>query len=163
MAYSQQPKKDSGKVITQTVTLQVSEDEIEPPLPPLTTKFKSLQDWLINICDNEKPKESIAKYKFELFESPNDYTIALIGVNTYNEGQNRSEIRIEFEPANMYFKLPEKEYKNLSRNLLVDKLTSQLQDFAGTEKFKTSFFTKANVVVFETNGQIIWSRSRDEK
>lgn len=82
MAYNQQPKKDSVKVTVHEVTLQVVEDGIEPPPPHLTTKFKSLQDWLINICDNDKPKKSISKYKFELFESPNNYTIALIGVNT---------------------------------------------------------------------------------
>lgn len=58
----------------------------------------------------------------------------------------------------MYFELPEKESENLNRKQVIEKLPSQLKDFAGMEKFKTSFFTKANVVVFETNGQIIWQQ-----
>lgn len=158
MAQSQQPKDDSGKTVVHEVTLQVVEDEIEPPPPHLITKFKSLQEWLTDIFENDKPKKSIAKYKFALFESPNNYTIALIGVNTYNERQNRSVTRIEFEPANMYFKLPEKEFENLNRSQLTDKLTSQLKDLANTERFRNSFFTKANVVDLETNGQIIWQQ-----
>jgi hypothetical protein len=153
MAHNQQPKNDSEKVIVHDVQI---EDDIEPPPPHLTSKFRTLQDWLFNICVNDKPKKSITKYKFGLFESSNDYTLVLVGMNTYDEGKNRSVARIEFEPTNMYFKLPEREYKNLNRDQLIEKLTSQLKDFANTEKFKTSFFTKANIVVFESNGQIIW-------
>jgi hypothetical protein len=55
----------------------------------------------------------------------------------------------------MYFKLPKTYNENLNREQLLDKLTSQLKAFAKTERFKTSFFTNANVVVFETNGQIM--------
>jgi hypothetical protein len=158
MASGQQNKKDSGKVIVQDVRFEVVEDDIEPPPPHLTSKFATLQDWLHNICDKDRPPKPIAKYKVGLFESPNDYTLVLVGVNTYDEGKNRSVTRIEFEPANMYFILPKIYYDGLNREHLLDKLTSQLKDFANTEKFKTSFFAKANVVVFETNGKTIWSR-----
>ena len=58
----------------------------------------------------------------------------------------------------MYFKLPKTFYESIDRQHLLYKLTSQLKDFAKTEKFKTSFFTKVTVVVFETNGQTIWSK-----
>ncbi len=157
MALSQKTN-GSRKFIVQDVSFEVIEDEIEPPPPRLISRFKTLQDWLLNICNNDNPKKSITKYKFGLFESPNDYTLILVGVNTYVEGKNRSVTRIEFQPINMYFKLPEKVYKNLNRDQLIDELNSQLKDFASTEKFKASFFTKANIVVFETNGQTIWSQ-----
>ena len=140
------------------IKLEVVEDVIGPPPLHLTSKFNTLQDWLLNICDKDNPQKPIAKYRFGLFESPNDYTIFLIGVNTYDESQNRSVTRIEFESTNMYFKLPEIYFENLNREQLLVKLISQLIDFAKTEKFKTSFFTKADIVVFETNGKIIWSK-----
>ena len=157
MACGQQ-KNDPGKARVQEVQFEVVEDDVEPPPPHLTSRFKTWQDWLHNICDKDKPQKPIAKYKFGLFESSNDYTLVLVGVNTYVEGKNRSVTRIEFEPANMYFKLPETYYENLNREQLLDKLASQLKEFANTKKIKTSFFTKANIVVFETNGQTIWSK-----
>lgn len=70
MSCRQQTKHDSGKVIVQDVQFTVVEDDIEPPPPHLTSRFKTLKDWLLNICDKDKPKKSITKYKFGLFESP---------------------------------------------------------------------------------------------
>jgi len=158
MASGQRPTNDSGKIIVKDLEFEVVEDDIEPPPPNLTSKFKTLQDWLLNICDKDKPGKPIATYKFGLFESPNDNTLVLVGVNTYDEGKYRSINRIEFEPKNMYFKLPKTYYESLNREQLLDTLASQLKDFVKTEKFKNSFFTKASVVVFETNGQTIWSK-----
>ena len=158
MATGQQNKNDSGKVIVEHGSFEVVLDIAEPPPPHLVSKFATLHDWLLNVCENDTPQKSISKYKVALFESPKDYTLVLVGVNTYDEDKNRSVTRIEFEPANMYFKLPEAYYQNLSREQLLDKLTFELKDFAKTEKFKTSFFEKANVFVFDTNGQTIWSK-----
>ena len=78
-------------------------------------------------------------------------------MNTY-ETKDSLVTRIEFEPANTYLKLPETYYENLGRQEVLEKLTSQLKDFANTESFKTSFLSKANIVVFQTNGQTIWSK-----
>lgn len=158
MASGQQNKNDSGKVIMQHGHFEVVEDVSEPPPPHLVSKFATLQDWLLNICEKDRPQKPISKYTVGLFESPNDYTLVLVGVNTYDEDKNRSVNRIEFESTNMYFKLPEAYYKNLSREQLLDKLTSQLKDFAKTERFKTSFFSKATLFIFDTNGETIWSK-----
>lgn len=158
MANGQKNKNESEKVILQHGSVEVVLEIVEPPPPNLISKFATLQDWLLNICEKETPQKLISKYTLGLFESPNDYTLDLVGVNTYDEYKNRSVTRIEFEPNNMYFKLPEAYYKNLSREQLLDKLTLELKDFANTERFKTSFFAKANVFVFETNGQTIWSK-----
>ena len=160
MTNGQQNKNDSTKVTVQETLRfeEMIEDDVEPPPPNLISSFKTLQEWLFNICDKDKPQKPIVKYKFGLFESPNDYTVILVGINTYHEGEYRTIIRTEFEPTNMYFKLPETFYKNLNREQLLDRLTSELKRFANTEKFKTSFFTKANIVVFETNGKTIWSK-----
>jgi hypothetical protein len=58
----------------------------------------------------------------------------------------------------MYFKLPENYFKNLNKQQLLDKLTSELKNFTATEKFKNSFFAKAKAIAFESTGQTIWSR-----
>ncbi len=157
LAHSQNKKSDSGRVVVEHVHL---EDIQEEPVFPthIKSKFKTLQDWLFNICDNDKPKKSITEYKFGLFESANGHTLFFVGVNKYDEGKNRYRTRIEFEPSSMYFKLRKSEYENLNREQLLDKLTSQLTNFTNTEKFKTSFLSKANAIIFESNGRTIWSK-----
>ena len=157
LACGRSTKADSRDVEIKEVTLYDIVDEVEPPPSDLTSNFKTLQEWLIRICDEEKPEKSIANYNFGLFESPDDNTIYLVGVNKYNKGDT-SQTRIEFEPSNMYFRLPNSEYKSLSRDQLLNKLTDQLKTFAKTDKFKSSFLSKANAIVFESNGQKIWSK-----
>jgi len=157
MANSQHSNGDSRKVIVQHVHIEETEDDVPPP-PPVTSTFNNLQDWLLNICDHDKPKKSITQYKFGLFESSNDNILFLVGVNTYDEGKNRSETRIEFKPSNMYFKLPKSEYGSFNREQLMAKLIAQLKDFTNTEKFRSSFLSKANSILFELNGHTIWSK-----
>jgi hypothetical protein len=157
MAKSQPSKNYSGKIIVEEVHLEDIEDDMQPPPTDLTSKFKTVHDWLRNVCQNDKPKKPIAKYKFGLFESANSYTVVLVGVNEY-KSKNTTTTRIQFQPKYMYFKLPEDVYKNLKRDQLIDKLSSELKTFASTPTFKSSFFTNANIVVFETNGQLIWSK-----
>lgn len=158
MARSEQPKSDSEKVVIQHISFEHIEEDVEPPPPHFTSKFKTLQDWLFNICENDKPKKSIAEFRVNFFESSGEYTLFLIGVNTYKEGKNRSITRIEFEPSNMYFNLPKSDYKNLNRQQLQDKVTFQLKDFTETETFKTSFLTKANVITIGFSGERVWSK-----
>jgi hypothetical protein len=158
MGHGQRSKNDSEEVVVQDVQYIQVEDDVESPPLRLISKFKTLQNWLVNICDNDKPKKPIMKYKFGLFESPNDYTLVLVGVNTYDDQKSQSSTRIEFGPTNMYFKLPKGYYENLSRDQLLNKLTSELKSFANTKKFKTSFFTESSIIYFETNGVTIWSK-----
>lgn len=156
---NQKTNNESEKVEVTKVALHDYhvEDNIEPPPPDLISRFKNLNDWLVNVS-NEKPlNKSISKYEFGLFESPGDYTIFLVGINEYMKGDT-SYTLFEFKPANMYFKLPESEYKNMSRDKLLNRLVSQLKDFTETKKFETSFFTEADKITFTTNGQEIWSK-----
>jgi hypothetical protein len=159
IACSQRTKTESGKVEVKEVTVQHYhvDDHVELPPPDLTSNFKTLEEWLLSICDDKKPNKSIANYKFGLFESPDDYTIFLVGINRYNKADT-SYTRIEFEPSNMYFQLPNGEYKNLNREELLNRLIAQLKDFADTKKFKSSFLTEADKITFATNGQTIWSK-----
>ncbi|MDB5230238.1 MAG: hypothetical protein JWN76_1043 [Chitinophagaceae bacterium] len=158
MTSRQQPKNNPGKVIVERVHIEDIEEDIGPPPPHLNSNFKTLQDWLLSVCEQDKPHKPISQYKFRLFESPDDCTLVLVGENTYHEEKNRSITCIEFEPENRYFKLPKSYFENLNREQGLEKLTSQLTDFTNTEKFKNSFLSKANTMIFEANGQIIWSK-----
>ena len=156
MVYSQQAKHDSIKVVQQQVRAVEIEDIADPPPPDLKVTFNNVHDWLSNVCNHNKSKKKIEEYKFGLFESTGDNTLYVVGVNSYFEGRDSSFTRIEFKPTNMYFKLPKSQFDNLDRDHFIDTLTSQLKDFSKSDEFKNSFFTRANKVVFETNGEIIW-------
>lgn len=151
-------KKDSDSLEVKTEYGVISEqvEEVSPPPPGLTTKFKTLQEWIINICDTEKPEKSITTYNFGLFESPDDYTICLVGINKYDQGQD-SVTRIDFEPSGMYYPLTKSENKNLTREQVQDKLTSLLKNFIKTDKFKNSFLAKAHFITVDFYGTI-WSK-----
>ena len=112
-----------------------------------------------HICDENIPEKPISEYRIGLFESEQAYTITLVGVNTYENGEYTTVIQIEFKPTNMYFALPESYFRNSTREQLLDKLCSELKDFTSTEKFKASFLTKGDIGVFETTGEIIWSNT----
>ena len=139
-----------------TATLVEIADDIPPPPPGLTSHFKKVEDWFYNICDDKRPKKSIATYEFGLFESPDHYTTFLVGINTYNK-EDTSYTPLSLN-HNMYFQLPIGEYKNLNRDELLNRLISQLKGLTNTKKFKTSFFTAADKIIFATNGQTIWSK-----
>ena len=159
MGRSQQKKGYSGKTFVQEVHVEVIvEDPTDPP--HIKSKFKTLQDWLYNICDNDWPGKSIDKFNINISHSDptGDYTIFLYGVNTYAEGENRFITRIEFELLHMYYKFPKKEYKSLTTEQFKAKLTSQLKDFTKTGKFKTSYLTKANAIIIEFSGEAIWTK-----
>ena len=162
MANSQRNKKHDSdeKVIVEHGKLTVQMAVVEPPPPNFASKFRTLQDWLINICDENRPQKKISKYEFGLFESVANHIVFLVGVNTYEESDTPTSMRIDFEPKNMYFKLPESDFQHLNTSQLLHKLTSQLKEFANTENFKSSFFAEANIVVFETNGETIWSKQQ---
>jgi hypothetical protein len=147
-----------SKVTVENIMITESEEEVDPPVDEQISHFKTLQDWLINICDSSKPTKNIDKFKLGIFEEEKEKILFLVGTNTYKEGENRSSTRIEFEPSHNYLLLPGKDYNKLSHIELVNKLTTQLKDFANTSTFQNSFLTKANTVVFETNGQIIWKK-----
>jgi hypothetical protein len=158
MANAQQ-HTDSGNIKVTKIEMSVTEDDVQPPPPKgLLLTFNTLEDWLSDIIDGNKPQKPISKYKLGLFEASNEYDLFLAGVNTYDANKPQSYVRTEFEPGNMYFRLPKNYFENLTRDQLLAKITSQLKDFVKTEKFRTSFLSKSNIIVFESNGQTIWSR-----
>jgi hypothetical protein len=152
------PENDNNqpKIEIREVTMIHEEEDVSPP-PDIQSKFKTIQEWLLTVCDNEKPKTKIATYEIGLFESPGEYILYLVGLNTYDKNPNHTITRIDFEPADMYFRLPETEYKNLNSGQVLNKIKIQLKDFIKTEKFKTSFLAQANSIKTTFDGDEIWS------
>lgn len=144
-----------GKIEVKEVTLYEVEEEVSPPHPDVHSNFKNIEEWLVSICDGEKPDKPISLFKIGLFESSEVNTIYLVGVNKYEKG-NSSHTSLEFEPSKMYCNLQEDAYKGLSRENLLTRLTDELKGFTQTEKFRNSFLAAADAIVFESNGRVIW-------
>lgn len=106
----------------------------------------TLQDWLFELCDSEKPDKSVIAYNFGLFETEQGYTIYLTGSKEYDKDDPDWATNNDFEPAQKYYPLPTSEYKNVEWDKVLDKIKKQLQDFTNTEKFKNSFFAKAKAI-----------------
>lgn len=123
----------------------------------IRSKFKTLEEWLTDICDNIKPEKHIEEYKLSLSESSGKFTLELLGVNIYQENRI-TNVRTEFKPKNMYFRLPHKEYKNLDRKQAQERVSIQLKEFVLTDKFKASYLSEANAVVTTYNGEKIWTK-----
>ncbi|GGI51556.1 hypothetical protein GCM10011425_27680 [Mucilaginibacter galii] len=157
MAQGQQHKNKAVKTVVIYGQDTVTEDDIGPPPLNLTSQFKTLHDWLVNICNSNKPKKAITKYNVDLFESTNDYTLCLTGVNTYVKGDD-SFVKIEYTPQNLYYRLPVSFHKGINRQQVLMKLMLELEDFTTTIEFKNSFFTRSNAIVFLPNGKKIWPK-----
>ena len=158
MANNEQSKDESKKIYIEHVHIEdIEEDELPPA--HIKSKFKTLEDWLANICDGRKPKQTIAEFKIGFFfDDSGQYTVFLNGVNSYQETKTRSVTRIQFRPANMYFEVPKEECKKFNVEQFKNHLSSQLKEFIQTEKFQTSFLTKSNAIITDFNGERIWSR-----
>ena len=156
MSCSENPNAESDKIEYKTITHVEVVDDVPPP-GELNSQFKSIKEWMLAICEADKPKTSIGHYEVGFFESASEWVMFLVGIYKYDKGDT-SYTRIGFEPANMYFKLPNIEYKIEDREELVKRVVTELKDFTNTEKFKSSFLAKADNIVFVTTGQTIWSK-----
>ncbi|MBB2147047.1 hypothetical protein GM921_16200 [Pedobacter sp. LMG 31464] len=134
----------------------VEEDDFEPPPPEFISRFKTVNEWLSFIADNEKPKKTIMNYDINVFEGEDDYTLALTGTNTYEISNTYQRIKIEYTPNQMYFNLPKSEHKGLTKEQVFEHLTDQLNKFISSAKFKNSFFTEAKSITTGWKGKI-WS------
>jgi hypothetical protein len=142
------------KYIIEPIHIEETVDMVEPPPPDIKPTFKTLHDWLIDICDSEKPEIPIANYSFGVFESPDSRVLFMVGLNKYTDPNHE---KIDFEPRNMYFLLPTEDYRDMTLEQMADKLARQLRDFTKTQKFTNSYLADANSIVLNGN-QIIWSK-----
>jgi hypothetical protein len=148
----------NNKHVVEHILSSIEIDDAEPPPPHFVSPYNTIEEWLFNVCDKEKPAIPIATYSFGLFEGANEYVLCLTGVNSYQLSKEREQIRIDFAPADMYYPLRQSEYKNLNREQVLERLTSELKAFTTTDKFRQSFFSQAESIRTDWNGDIIWSK-----
>lgn len=158
MNCNQKDEYNESEIKKVEVVLIDEVDEEPSPPPEILSSFKTLQEWLFNVCEKENPKTKIATYQFGLSESPGDYMLFVVGLNTYEKNENHLITNIVFEPSDMYFQLPKNEYENLDRAQVLDKIKSQLKDFTKTQKFKASFFAQAKSIKTSFDDDEIWTK-----
>ena len=146
-----------GDVKEVTISETVEEDDPGPPPPDFKFRFATLQQWLDGICENPKPGKAIATYNISLFEGEDEYILCLTGTNTYEVSKNHTAVRIDFTPADMYFSIPMNEYKNLDRDQVLERLTSRLQDFIASKKFRECYLSNGNAITTSWS-DTIWSK-----
>jgi hypothetical protein len=144
-------------VITVEKTFTETVDDPGPPPDNLVSKFKTVSEWLGNICDGQKPVKPISTYEFGLFQSMGKYTVYMVGINKYEHGDS-SSVRIEFEPVNAYFPLPQNEYSKFKYAQVMEKLAAEIKIFTTTEKFRNSFLSNAMSINAGFNGKEIWRK-----
>ena len=148
---------DEGKrkIVFKNVVLTHTAETIPPPPPGFPLPFKTLEEWLLDICDSNQPKAPVSEYNIGLYESPGNSLLCFIGYNHSME-QGSTISRITFQPSHTFFALPEDEYGNLSKEQLRERLLNEFIEFTKTDKFKNSFLSKANSIT--TDFGEVWSR-----
>jgi hypothetical protein len=150
--------KEEQHIEVKTISFTSEEDDPEPPPPNFTSKFRSLEEWLLNVIEKEKPEKHITNYKFGLFETKDEYTLCLTGINTNELSQNHTQTTIDFSPEDMYYALPKSDVKGLKREEVLERTTAQLKKFTKTEQFKHSFFIEADSITTDWNREAVWAR-----
>lgn len=118
-----------------------SEDIPTPPPPGFVSPYDTIGEWLEAVCAGAPPQKAIAEFSFLLFGVTGNYLLCLAGYNTYWE--DHCEIRqIDFEPAPMFFALPERFYTALPMDKVRDKVLHELVVFTQTQVFNDSFLSK---------------------
>lgn len=130
-------------VLTSTVFM-----DDPPPLPPpdFVSPFKTVHEWLSNICDTKKPDKPIDDLQISLSESPARAILCLAGFNTEVIDNSTTAHRITFAPANGDFPLPKDGYGHLSKQQVRERVLSEVMQFSMTEKFQNSFLWQAEFI-----------------
>jgi hypothetical protein len=146
-------KKNKRDIIKRHLLVESLEEIPTPPPPGFTSPFKTVHEWLFNICDSEQPKKPISEYSILLFESSENSILCLAGYNTYLE-QDCESSRIDFKPSHMFFSLPQDEYKNLSLEQIRERVLNELIEFTKTDKFLSSYLSEQSLITTNFAGSI---------
>jgi len=138
--------------------VELVQHRTEHPVPPssrFVTPFNSLQEWLQYLCEHEHRSEPVSEYMIAFSEPP--HVLAYLVGHNHGVEQGVPVTRIVFQPKQyMWFELPQKIYRGLTREQLIDKVHSELSEFFKTEHFKKSFLARGYNI--STNFQEdIWS------
>jgi uncharacterized protein YciU (UPF0263 family) len=107
----------------------------------------TLEQWLIDICDNESPDALVIAYHLGLFENiEGSTTLYLVGSSVFHESDEDWIANVDFEPEDNYHTINEIGLNNLSPDDLLEQVRNKLVSFTETEQFRNSFFAKAEAI-----------------
>jgi len=131
---------------------------VESPIPPppgFKSPFKTLREWLVQLCNELPPQKPVSEYQFQLCYSSTESLIAFYGEH-YSIEEGVPTERITFQPAHVFFPLPKNIYRKLSYSQLKETLYKELKEFTKTSEFKNSFLSKSYSINSNFAGEI-WS------
>ncbi|MFN3794911.1 MAG: hypothetical protein ACK4RX_09630 [Chitinophagaceae bacterium] len=143
--------------VIDTVSETVEQEEMEPP-PVNAENFVSMSDWLGKIIAAKQPDPQVRAYVIGLFTSGNQQTIFLKGLRKSELSGNGETSAPDFIPEHAYAKLPEAYTKGMDQTGLLEKLQTELVAYTQTADFQQSYLAKADALVLETNGKVIWKK-----
>jgi hypothetical protein len=143
--------------VIDTVSETVEQEDIEPP-PVNAEDFVSMSDWLGKITAAKQPDQQVRVYIVGLITSGNQQTIFLKGLRKSELTANGETNPPEFIPEHAYAKLPEAYTKGMDQAGLLEKLRMELIAFTQTADFQQSYLAKADALVLQPNGQVIWRK-----
>jgi hypothetical protein len=110
----------------------------------IQTQFNN---WINKIINNDSPDSSIIAINFGIFESEKGYKVYLAGFENYDkDGDDWATGLGDFSPKDLYFQIPEKEYKDSDWQAILDKVVDLINKFMSTDFYKDSFLDKAIVI-----------------
>jgi hypothetical protein len=139
----------NDKIETQVEEITITETEKAPEPPPPSfscSNSVTLQEWFFKLCQTENPKKDVIAYNFRLFETDNCYAIHLVDSKEYENDDQDAAGKNEFDTSVSYYPLSKNEYEALEWKQVLNKIKSQLKEFANTEKFKTSSLAKVKTM-----------------
>jgi hypothetical protein len=144
--------------VVDTVSEMVEQEEIEP-IPPVNAEpFVGMADWLGKIAAAKQPDPQVRAYVIGLFTSGDQQTIFLKGLRKSELTANGETSAPEFIPEHAYAKLPEAYTKGMDQAGLLEKLRMELVAYTQTADFQQSYLAKADALVLQPNGQVIWRK-----
>ncbi len=141
----------NDKIETQVeeVTMTETESTTAPEPPPPTfscSNSATLQEWFFKLSDSEKPDKDVFAYNFGLFETGSCYAIHLVDSIQYEKDDGGTARKNEPDTSVSYYPLSKSEYEALEWKQVLNKIKSQLAEFARTERFKNSYLAKAEII-----------------
>lgn len=143
--------------VIDTVSETVEQEDIEPP-PVNAEDFVSMSDWLGKITAAKQPDQQVRVYIIGLITSGSHQTVFLKGLRKSELTGNGETSAPEFIPEHAYAKLPEAYTKGMDQAGLLEKLRMELIAFTQRADFQQSYLAKADALVLQPNGQVIWRK-----
>jgi len=144
--------------VVDTVSETVAQEEIEP-IPPVNAEpLVGMADWLGKIAAAKQPDQQVRVYIIGLITSGNQQTVFLKGLRKSELTANGETNPPEFIPEHAYARLPKAYTKGMDQAGLLEKLRIDLVAYTQTVDFQRSYLAKADALVLQPNGQVIWRR-----